>query len=161
MQHIDSSQIFFHRYVTDPSRSRVSETTVRPAGEHTRIRIQTYHSDGTPKRIGGDAIRVTFRGITTVAANVWDLGNGKYDAMVLLMNPGLYLVDITLDYTMCAGVRDPPMEWFVNGGYLRVYHLVHKVQLLLQLYMYLHIAITIQKNKPKTPGELSGRVAKA
>ena len=50
-----------------------------------------------------------------MAANVWDLGNGRYDVLVLLMNPGVYLVDIKLDYTMCAGMKDPPTKWFVNG----------------------------------------------
>ena len=104
-----------YRYATDPAKSRVSDLSVRPAGEHTRISIETYRSDGRPKIIGGDAIRVTFRGQTTVAANVWDLGNGRYDVLVLLMNPGVYLVDIKLDYTMCAGMKDPPTKWFVNG----------------------------------------------
>lgn len=92
--------------------------SVRPAGEHTTVRIETFLSDGIPKHIGGDSIRVTFRGETTVAANVWDLGNGRYEALVLLMNPGVYLVDVRLDYTMCAGLRDPPIEWFVNGEFL-------------------------------------------
>lgn len=89
--------------------------SVKPAGEHTKIKIETYGTDGSPKHIGGDAIRVTFRGQTTVAGNVWDLGNGEYEVLVLLMNPGVYLVDIRLDYTMCAGLKDPPIEWFVNG----------------------------------------------
>ena len=107
-----------HRYATDARKSVVSATYVRPAGEHTKLRIQTYLANGIQKRIGGDSIRVTFRGENTVAANVWDLGDGMYDVLVLLMNPGVYLVDIKLDYTMCAGLRDPPIEWFVNGEYL-------------------------------------------
>jgi len=106
------------RYATNPRKSVVSAAYVRPAGEHTKLRIQTYLDNGIQKHIGGDSIRVTFRGESTVAANVWDLGDGKYDVLVLLMNPGVYLVDIKLDYTMCAGLRDPPIEWFVNGEHL-------------------------------------------
>ena len=92
---------------------------IRPAGEHSKLQIETYDSNGEPKTFGGDAIRVTLRGKTTVAANVWDLGNGKYDVMALLMSPGEYHVDIRLDYSMCSGLKDPPMEWFVNGEFVR------------------------------------------
>eukprot|EP00795_Rhopilema_esculentum_P006160 gene6160-11554_t len=88
---------------------------IMPAGEHSKIQIQTYFRNGEPKNFGGDAIRVTLRGETTTAANVWDLGNGQYEAVVLLMSPGDYIVDVRLDYTMCAGLKDPPMEWFVNA----------------------------------------------
>ena len=106
---------FIYRFATDTKKSKVTKMKIMPAGEHSKIQIQTYFRNGEPKNFGGDAIRVTLRGETTTAANVWDLGNGQYEAVVLLMSPGDYIVDVRLDYTMCAGLKDPPMEWFVNG----------------------------------------------
>eukprot|EP00794_Sanderia_malayensis_P010106 gene10106-11141_t len=95
--------------------SKIISFEVKPAGEHSKFTIATFNSLGEEKAIGGDSIRVTFRGMTTVAANVFDMSNGKYDVIALLMHPGKYDVDVRLDYTMCQGLIDPPMEWFVNS----------------------------------------------
>ena len=88
---------------------------ISPAGEHTKIRIDTYTQYGTQKTFGGDSLRVLFRGPQTVAATVFDLRNGSYEALAMLMVPGTYKIDIRLDYTQCKGLKEPPTEWYVKG----------------------------------------------
>lgn len=68
------------------------------------------------KRYGGDSWRVMVRSDpATVAADIFDYNNGSYEALFLLMEPGLYTLDIKLDYTLCDGLRNPPVEWFHKG----------------------------------------------
>ena len=31
------------------------------------------------------------------------------------MEPGEYKINMILDYTLCDGLIDPPMDWFKNG----------------------------------------------
>lgn len=88
---------------------------VKPAGEYTRLRIDTFTSFGTLKSFGGDSYRVLFQGPNAVSAAVFDLRNGSYDALVLLLDPGLYNIKVILDYTQCNGLKDPPIEWYFKG----------------------------------------------
>ena len=68
------------------------------------------------KTFGGDAWRVYIRqGPSSLAPQVWDHGNGLYEVVFLAMEPGDYSAQITLDFTLCDGLRDPPVEWFVKG----------------------------------------------
>ena len=57
----------------------------------------------------------------TLSADVFDYNNGSYEALALIMDPGVYIVDIRLDYTLCDGLRDPPLEWFRKGLYTAKY----------------------------------------
>ena len=56
-----------------------------------------------------------FHGPDYLAATVFDLQNGSYDALALITNPGYYKVKVMLDYTQCEGLKDPPTEWYVKG----------------------------------------------
>lgn len=68
------------------------------------------------KTFGGDAWRVYIRqGPSSLAPQVWDHGNGLYEVAFLAMEPGDYSAQITLDFTLCDGLRDPPADWFVKG----------------------------------------------
>lgn len=68
------------------------------------------------KTFGGDAWRVYIRqGPSSLAPQVWDHGNGLYEVVFLAMEPGDYSAQITLDFTLCDGLRDPPVDWFVKG----------------------------------------------
>lgn len=98
--------------------SHVSQIIANPAGEHTRLRIDTYTGHGVLKSFGGDSIRVSFRGPDVVSAAVFDLQNGSYDALALLVTPGEYGVEIILDYSQCNGFKDPPSEWYIKGRIL-------------------------------------------
>ena len=51
----------------------------------------------------------------TLSADVFDYNNGSYEALALIMDPGVYTLDIRLDYTLCDGLRNPPLEWFQKG----------------------------------------------
>ena len=111
----------FFRFATDVSKSRISSLFIKPAGEHTKVFITSYAANNGRKTFGGDAWRVLFRGTSVVAATVFDHGNGIYEAVTLLTTPGLYKLDIMLDYTQCKGMKDPPTEWFVKGDYIHVF----------------------------------------
>jgi len=103
------------RYATNPYLSQVAQIITRPAGEHTRIRIDTYTNHGTLKTFGGDSIRVYLKGVDNIAATIFDLKNGSYEALVMVMTPGKYGIRVVLDYTLCNGFNEPPTEWYVKA----------------------------------------------
>jgi hypothetical protein len=88
---------------------------VRPAGEFSKIFIQSKTSDNRTKLIGGDTWRVYVRGPTSIAATVFDHNNGIYEALFLITEPGVYQLMIYLDYSLCDGFKDPPRDWFIIG----------------------------------------------
>ena len=90
---------------------------IRPAGEFSKIFIQSKTSDNRTKLIGGDTWRVYVRGPTSVAATVFDHNNGTYEALFLITEPGVYKLMIFLDYSLCDGFKDPPRDWFITGGF--------------------------------------------
>ena len=100
---------------TDASLSFISLFDIRPAGQFSRFTIQTKTQNGELKLIGGDSWRVLLRGPATVSPTVFDHGNGTYEFLFLIMDPGVYKLDITLDYSLCDGYRDPPKNWFIVG----------------------------------------------
>ena len=100
---------------TDASQSFISLFEIRPAGQFSRFSIQTKTRNGELKLIGGDSWRVLLRGPATVSPTVFDHGNGTYEFLFLAMDPGVYKLDITLDYSLCDGYRDPPKNWFIVG----------------------------------------------
>lgn len=68
------------------------------------------------KTIGGDSWRVYIRvGPSSIAPVVFDLNNGLYEVLFLVLEPGSYTAQIWLDYTLCDGFRDPPENWFRKG----------------------------------------------
>ena len=88
---------------------------IRPAGEFSKILIQSKTSDNRTKLIGGDTWRVYLRGPTSIAATVFDHNNGTYEALFLITEPGVYQLMIYLDYSLCDGFKDPPRDWFIMG----------------------------------------------
>ena len=100
---------------TDAAKSLISFFDIRPAGQFSRFSIQTKTRKGKLKLIGGDSWRVLLRGPATVSPTAFDHGNGTYEFLFLVMDPGVYKLDITLDYSLCDGYRDPPKNWFVVG----------------------------------------------
>ena len=100
--------------------STISYWDIRPAGEFSRFFIQSRTSDGGAKTIGGDWWRVYLRGPSSLAATVFDHRNGSYEALFLIMEPGVYDIHIYLDYSLCDGLKDPPRNWFIVGksGYI-------------------------------------------
>ena len=89
---------------------------IRPAGEFSKIFIQSKTSDNRTKMIGGDTWRVYVRGPSSVVATVFDHNNGTYEALFLITEPGVYHLMIYLDYSLCDGFRDPPRDWFIKGN---------------------------------------------
>ena len=90
---------------------------IRPAGEFSKIFIQSKTSDNRTKLIGGDSWRVFARGPSSIAATVFDHNNGTYEALFLITEPGVYKLMIYLEYSLCDGFKDPPRDWFVGGDF--------------------------------------------
>ena len=101
---------------SDASTSEIVFWDIRPAGEFSKILIQSITSDNRTKMIGGDTWRVFLRGPSKLAATVIDHHNGTYEALFLLTEPGVYMMTIKLDYSLCDGFRDPPRDWFIKGN---------------------------------------------
>jgi hypothetical protein len=101
---------------TNASTSFVSHWHLKPAGQFSRFFIQAVSSERNLKTTGGDWWRILIHSsVASLRPTVFDLGNGSYEVVFLIVEPGIYHVDITLDYTLCDGFRDPPKDWFILG----------------------------------------------
>lgn len=101
---------------TNASLSFVSSWDLKPAGQFSRFFIQTVSNDGTLKTTGGDWWRVRIRSpVASLPSTVFDHRNGTYEVVFLIVEPGIYHLNIILDYTQCNGFKDPPKNWFILG----------------------------------------------
>ena len=104
---------------TDPSKSFIPFMDIKPAGEFSRFSIQSQSYNGKPKTIGGDDWRVLIWGPSVLAPTVIDHGNGTYEVLFLILEPGTYFASIVLDYSLCDGMKNPPDYWFMIGKLLQ------------------------------------------
>lgn len=104
------------KFQTRASKSYVIHMDIKPAGFFSKISIQSVSVENLNKTFGGDAWRVDIRGPSNVAATVYDKNNGLYEAVFLIEEPGLYRAEIVLDYSLCEGFKDPPLDWFIRGN---------------------------------------------
>lgn len=101
---------------TRASISYVKRMDIKPAGFFSKIYIQSVTVENRNKTIGGDSWRVNIRGPSNMAATVYDINNGLYEAVFLIEEPGFYRAEIVLDYSLCEGFKDPPLDWFIRGN---------------------------------------------
>jgi len=99
---------------TDPQYSYIS-LDIKSAGYYSKVIIQTVSKTRLKKTVGGDYFRVYIRGPSNLTATVTDHHDGTYEALFLVMVPGIYEITVILDYTMCKGIKDPPIDWFRRG----------------------------------------------
>ena len=97
------------------STSEIIFQDIRPAGEYSKIFIQSKTSDNVTKVIGGDTWRVYVRGPENIAATLFDHNNGTYETLFLIMEPGIYQLFIYLDYSLCDRFRDPPVTGLLRA----------------------------------------------
>ena len=83
--------------ISNATTSDIIFKDIRPAGEFSKIFIQSKPSDNRTKLIGGDTWRVFARGPASIAATVFDHNNGTYEALFLITEPGVYKLMIYLD----------------------------------------------------------------
>lgn len=114
---------------TDPKTCFISLWDIRPVGEYSRFSIQSQTREGRPKTEGGDSWRVLLRGPSTISPTIFDHGNGTYEVLFLVMEAGVYTANITLDFTLCKGFKDPPSDWFIVGKFLFVMHRSHHLNM--------------------------------
>lgn len=100
---------------TNGKMSFLSSTDIRPAGQFSRIIIQSHTAQDIPKSVGGDYWRIFISGPTGFAPTVLDLGDGKYEILFLILHPGNYCLSAVLDHSLCEGMKDPPDYWFISG----------------------------------------------
>ena len=105
---------------TQARRSYVKHMDIRPAGFFSKIYIQSVSVQNMNKTIGGDSWRVDIRGPSNTAATVYDKNNGLYEAVFLPEEPGSYRAEIVLDYSLCEGFKDPPLDWFMRGNKFKI-----------------------------------------
>ena len=103
------------RLKTSPEDSEIFDVQIRPAGEYSRFFVQSRTHGAERKKYGGDSWRVYLEGPSYLAGTVFDHNNGVYEVLFLILEPGVYKINMILDYTLCDGVIDPPMDWFKNG----------------------------------------------
>lgn len=75
----------------------------------------------TSKLIGGDSWRIKVMGRSSLMGSMYDLGNGTYEMALLLSEPGTYTAQLTLDYSLCHGLKNPPYDWFRKGKTLKTW----------------------------------------
>ena len=102
---------------TSLEKSYVQYMDIRPAGQFSRFFIRTKTNDGRYKVFGGDFWKVILFGPATVAATVFDHGNGSYEAIALIADPGRYSVVAIVERTLCEGMLDPTAEFFTRLMY--------------------------------------------
>ncbi|XP_046849581.1 uncharacterized protein LOC124443085 isoform X2 [Xenia sp. Carnegie-2017] len=105
-----------HALKTSAEHSYTFKWDIRHAGQFSRFFIQTRTSRNLPKKIGGDSWRVLINGVSSISPIVFDHNNGLYEVEFLLMDAGIYDVQIYLDYTLCDGLKDPPIDWYKKGS---------------------------------------------
>ena len=103
---------------TDPVKSFISLWEIKPAGQYSRFFIQSQNSRGMAKHRGGDSWRIHIYGSASINPFVRDLGNGTYEVKFLVLDSGRYKAYVYLDYTLCDGIKDPPLRWFIQGKIL-------------------------------------------
>ena len=88
------------------------------AGMLNMLYIKTYTLDNKVKTRGGDYFRsFLIEGSKNfkVNINLFDLNNGEYSGVFQIPQPGNYELQITLEYSVCEGMTDPPSNWFTKG----------------------------------------------
>ena len=110
-----SRSIFSTTDRTNAKNSRIINKRIRNAGEYSGFTIQTFDNTSSPKKMGGDSIRVFINGTAFIESVVYDMNDGHYETSFLLMEPGLYVVDVILDGSLCSSAVNPPPDWFRKG----------------------------------------------
>jgi len=100
--------------ITSAQASRVN-LYIKPAGQYSRMVIEAHSLVSTRKGVGGDSWRVFIRGDASMSVTTVDHMNGTYEMSFLITKPGLYYVELFLEYTLCDGYKEPPDEWFIRG----------------------------------------------
>ena len=62
--------------------------------------------------------KVILTGPASVAATVFDHGNGSYEAVALIVDPGEYSLLAIIERSLCEGMKDPSPEFYSSSKYL-------------------------------------------
>jgi len=95
--------------------------------ETYKLKILTFNKEGVKKTIGGDLWLVKIKS-TSISFSIHLIDNmdGSYEGDFSTPQAGNYIIDIILQYSLCHGILDPPLDWFKLGNFQG---LAQKVQL--------------------------------
>ncbi|XP_066925197.1 uncharacterized protein [Clytia hemisphaerica] len=102
---------------TDPTRGIVHNLVIKPVYQFSIITLQTQNKKADLKQSGGDHWRVQIKGPYSASSLVRkiDHRNGSYEFRFVPVVSGTYQALIWLEYTLCAGLKEPPPDWFIKG----------------------------------------------
>ena len=103
------------KFGTKANMTKIIYRMINREGQCSTVIVQTYSSNGNPKSIGGDSWRAVLRGKVVHFAFVFDRMDGSYEVHFCPFESGTYSLELTLEFSLCDGVRDPPRGWFEKG----------------------------------------------
>jgi len=91
--------------------------------ETYKIELYTYDKIGKNKTFGGDSWLVKIKSdITSFSIDLSDNLDGSYTSYFSLPQAGTYGVYIILEYSLCEGLLDPPLDFFKTGTFQGAFH---------------------------------------
>ena len=106
-----------------------------PPGRENDVIIHSRNHLKQRKYYGGDYFWVNIIGSASTYVDITDNLNGTYIGKFELIEAGKYILDISLEYTLCDGLRDPPKWWFKKGNLSFVLCLVIIRQLFFRFFI--------------------------
>lgn len=103
---------------TSVNYSYITDKIIRNTGEYSSFKIKTHDTYNSPKTYGGDTWRVFIKGAAYFEPYVYDLNSGEYEVTFLILDPGIYTVNIVLEGTLCSSFVNPPHDWFKKGKHI-------------------------------------------
>ena len=108
-----------HQNRTEYTKGYFNIWNINKADEFSSITLQTQYQNGSRKLYGGDHWRVRMKGPSSPHVIKTDLRNGSYEFKFLPVVPGSYQLFVWLEYTLCAGLKEPPSDWFIRGDFFQ------------------------------------------
>ena len=87
------------------------------------VKIQTYDRRGLKKSTGGDWWRAIIVGGNSLrwSVRIVDQNDGSYEGIFPIRFSGEFRLELHLEYSICEGILDPPLDWFSKGKKTRIY----------------------------------------
>jgi len=86
--------------------------------ENYKLKLFTFNTEGAKKSVGGDLWLVKIKSTSiSFSIHLTDNMDGSYEGLISIPQSGNYSIHITLQYSLCHGILDPPLDWFKRGTF--------------------------------------------
>jgi len=86
--------------------------------ENYKLNLLTFNKEGVKKSVGGDLWLVKIKSVSiSFSIHLTDNMDGSYEGLISIPHAGNYSIHITLQYSLCHGIIDPPLDWFKRGSF--------------------------------------------